>query len=281
MTARALAMVAMLALAAPATAGPIAIVGARVHVRPGQTLDGATVVLDRGRVIAVGVGVAVPAGAQVIDGQGKVVTAGFIEPLSGVGLVGIDLEASSVDGRHGPVDDLHDDAVQAGYQARDGFDPGAVAIAVARSGGVTLVVAAPVGGLVAGQSAAFALDGGVAPSRAPAAPVSAPHSIPPNHEVWNGLTVGIGLILLNPAAIVTWVVVVGSHLNDLTPLEAGAAATGVFFGSLAWFSFVAYIADKGKRFMGERAVWIMRVVGVCLVGYGLYSLARAIRYFAA
>ena len=118
-------------------------------------------------------------------------------------------------------------------------------------------------------------------SQPPAAPVSAPHSIPPNHEVWNGLTVGIGLILLNPAAIVTWVVVVGSHLNDLTPLEAGAAATGVFFGSLAWFSFVAYIADKGKRFMGERAVWIMRVVGVCLVGYGVYSLARAIRYFAA
>ena len=53
----------------------------------------------------------------------------------------------------------------------------------------------------------------------------------------------------------------------------------MFFGSLAWFMFVAFIADKGKRLMGDRAVWIMRVVGVCLVGYGLYSLGRAMRYF--
>ncbi|MBK9032546.1 MAG: LysE family transporter [Myxococcales bacterium] len=118
-------------------------------------------------------------------------------------------------------------------------------------------------------------------SRPPAAPAAAPHLIPPYHEVWNGLTVGIGLILLNPAAIVTWVVVVGSHLNDLTTLEALGAAGGVFVGSLAWFTFVAFIADKGKRIMGERAVWVMRIVGVGLVGYGVYSLGRAIRYLVA
>ena len=99
--------------------------------------------------------------------------------------------------------------------------------------------------------------------------------------MWNGLTVGLGLIVLNPAAIVTWVVVVGSHLNDLSTWEAVTAAVGVFLGSFAWFSFVAYIADKGKRLMGDNAVWIMRVVGVALVGYGCYSLARAIRYFIA
>lgn len=118
-------------------------------------------------------------------------------------------------------------------------------------------------------------------SQPPAAPSAAPHSVPPSHEIRNGLTVGLGLIILNPAAIVTWVVVVGSHLNDLSAWEALAAATGVFFGSLAWFTFVAFIADKGKRLMGDRAVWIMRVVGVCLVGYGLYSLGRAMRYFLA
>jgi threonine/homoserine/homoserine lactone efflux protein len=118
-------------------------------------------------------------------------------------------------------------------------------------------------------------------SQPPAAPATAPHSIPPYHEVWNGLTVGVGLILLNPAAIVTWVVVVGAHLNNLTTWEALAAAVGVFLGSFAWFSFVAFIADKGKRLMGDRAVWITRIVGVALVAYGLYSLARAIKYFAS
>jgi threonine/homoserine/homoserine lactone efflux protein len=116
-------------------------------------------------------------------------------------------------------------------------------------------------------------------SQPPAAPAAGHHAIPPYHEIWNGLTVGLGLIVLNPAAIVTWVVVVGSHLNDLSTGEAIAAALGVFVGSFAWFSFVAFIADKGKRLMGERAIWIMRGVGVALIGYGLYSLGRAIAYF--
>lgn len=118
-------------------------------------------------------------------------------------------------------------------------------------------------------------------SQPPSTPVAVPHSVPPSHEVWNGLTVGLGLIVLNPAAIVTWVVVVGSHLNDLSSWEALSAAIGVFVGSLAWFAFVAYIADKGKQFMGDRAVWIMRIVGVALIGYGAYSIMRAMRYFAS
>ena len=118
-------------------------------------------------------------------------------------------------------------------------------------------------------------------SRPPSTPSIAPHSVPPSHEFWNGLTVGLGLIVLNPAAIVTWVVVVGSHLNDLSSLEALGAAIGVFLGSFAWFAFVAFIADKGKQFMGERALWIMRIVGVALIGYGAYSIFRAVRYFAA
>lgn len=154
---------------APAVAAPIAIVGAKVHVAPGTTLEGATVVIDRGRITAVGVGVAVPTGATVIDGTGKVVTAGLIEPLSSVGLVGIDLEAASVDGRFGDLDAVHADAIHAAYQAQDGFDPAAVTVPVARSGGVTTVVAAPAGGLVSGRSAVYALDGSPAPIVATAA----------------------------------------------------------------------------------------------------------------
>ncbi len=115
-------------------------------------------------------------------------------------------------------------------------------------------------------------------THAPPPPAAPPHSVPPGREVWSGFKVGLGLIVLNPAAIVTWVVVVGSHLSGVTPWEGFAAAIGVFIGSLAWFCFVAYIADKGKRWMGEKAVWIARVVGVALIGYGVYSLFRGIRY---
>ena len=152
-----------------ASAQPIAIVGAKVHVKPGQTIDNATVVIDKGKVTAVGANVKAPAGAKTIDGTGKVVTAGLVDAISGVGLVGIDLEPAAVDGRFGATDSIHQDPVHAAYQARDGFDPRDVGVPVARGGGVTAVVATPAGGLVSGQSAAFALDGSTEPVRAPVA----------------------------------------------------------------------------------------------------------------
>jgi imidazolonepropionase-like amidohydrolase len=152
-----------------AAAQPIAIVGAKIHVRAGQTLDNATLVIDRGRVVAVGANLRAPAGAKTIDGTGKVVTAGLVDGISGVGLVGIELEPRSVDGRFGATDAVHADPIHASYQARDGFDPRDVNVPVARGGGLTVVVAAPQGGLVSGQSAAFALDGSADPVRAPAA----------------------------------------------------------------------------------------------------------------
>jgi imidazolonepropionase-like amidohydrolase len=156
-------------LATSASAQPIAIVGARIHVKPGQVIEDGTLVIDRGKVTAVGAGVKVPAGAKTIDGKGKVVTAGLVDGNSSVGLVGIELEPEVVDGRFGATDAVHADPVHAAYQARDGFDPHDVNIAIARAGGVTVVVAAPAGGLVSGQSAAFALDGSAEPVRAPVA----------------------------------------------------------------------------------------------------------------
>ena len=153
-----------------AEAEPIAIVGATVHVRPGETLEKATVVIDGGVITAVGPAVTPPAGARVIEGAGKQVTAGFIEGHSVIGLVGVSLEPSDVDGRLSDRDPVHDDRVHAAYQARDGYDPGAVAIPVARSGGVTTVVATPTGGLLGGQAAAFSLAVG---ARDPLRPVAA------------------------------------------------------------------------------------------------------------
>jgi imidazolonepropionase-like amidohydrolase len=167
---RALLATAFVALLAThASAEPIAIVGAKIHVKPGQVIESGTVVIDGGKITAVGANVKAPANAKTIDGRGKVVTAGLVDGNSSVGLVGIDLEPEAVDGRFGALDAVHADPVHAAYQARDGFDPHDVNIAVARAGGVTVVVAAPAGGLVSGQSAAFALDGGAQPVRAPIA----------------------------------------------------------------------------------------------------------------
>jgi arginine exporter protein ArgO len=104
----------------------------------------------------------------------------------------------------------------------------------------------------------------------------APKSPTPSSEVWSGMQVGLALILLNPAALVTWVVIVGSHLADVGTIDGLAASTGIFAGSFAWFALVAYLTNHGKRIMGDKAVWIPRAVGVLLVGYGVYSIVRAL-----
>jgi threonine/homoserine/homoserine lactone efflux protein len=96
-----------------------------------------------------------------------------------------------------------------------------------------------------------------------------------SERIWTGFLVGVSLILLNPAAIITWVVIVGSFFTEATRVEAASAALGVGAGSFLWFSLVAYLADHGKRVLGSKAVWIMRVVGVLLIGYGVFLLGRA------
>lgn len=96
---------------------------------------------------------------------------------------------------------------------------------------------------------------------------------------WSGFGLGAALILLNPATLVTWVVIVGSAMAGVTQLEGTAAAVGIGVGSFAWFSLVAYLSDHGKKVLGQKAIWITRVVGIALIGYGLFSIGRACWYW--
>ena len=98
---------------------------------------------------------------------------------------------------------------------------------------------------------------------------------PQKSHMASGFFLGVALIVMNPAAIVTWVVIVGSFMSGVGHVDGLAASAGVGVGSFAWFTFVAYLADHGKRLLGAKAIWITRVVGILLVGYGLYSLVRA------
>jgi putative LysE/RhtB family amino acid efflux pump len=92
---------------------------------------------------------------------------------------------------------------------------------------------------------------------------------------WSGLGLGAMLILLNPAALIAWIVVVGSALAGVEFVDGIAAAVGIFVGSMSWFTLVAYLADHGKKVLGEKALWITRVVGFLLVCFGVFSLGRA------
>ncbi|MBA3395455.1 MAG: LysE family transporter [Deltaproteobacteria bacterium] len=118
----------------------------------------------------------------------------------------------------------------------------------------------------------------------PVAPATADGSQPklePKGEMWSGFTVGLALILLNPAAIVTWVVIMGSIIPEATMAGGIACALGVMVGSFAWFALVAYLTQKGKNVLGEKAAWIPRLVGVALMVYSIYLLTKAVQYFIA
>ncbi len=72
----------------PASAPPLAIVGATVLTGTGEELADATLLLRDGRIEAVKAGLAAPAGYTVIDGRGKWVTPGIIDAHSHLGASG-------------------------------------------------------------------------------------------------------------------------------------------------------------------------------------------------
>ena len=64
----------------------VAIVGGRVVPVTGDPIDGGTVLVEAGRITAVGTGLAIPPGARVIDAAGRWVLPGFIEAHGHVGV---------------------------------------------------------------------------------------------------------------------------------------------------------------------------------------------------
>jgi len=168
---RALLIVAVVAAPATAHAETIAITHATVYATPRQKLEDATVVIRDGKIAAVGKGAAIPSGARTIDGTGKVVTAGFVEAYTTVGLITIELEAGANDGQVAdtPTDQ---DRVHAAFRVIDAYDPDAITIPVARTGGVTSAVSVPGGALIAGQSAWLSLADGASADDAVRAPAA-------------------------------------------------------------------------------------------------------------
>jgi threonine/homoserine/homoserine lactone efflux protein len=103
----------------------------------------------------------------------------------------------------------------------------------------------------------------------------------PGDELALGFKTGLLLILLNPAAVVTWVVIteqIADHLGTPTAVGGVLCSAGVMVGSFAWFALVAHLTQRGKNVLGDKAAWIPRVIGVALMVYAVYLLARAVKY---
>lgn len=124
---------------------PVAITDVAVEVGDGTRLDRATVVIDGEVIVAVGVDAAVPKGALVVSGKGKVLSPGLFATGSQLGLFEVGLEQSS-------DDDHLDGAATPGYRTADGYNPLSPHIAIDREEGVTSALLAPGGKLLAGQA---------------------------------------------------------------------------------------------------------------------------------
>jgi len=150
---------ALLLAAAPAAAQTIAITGGTVYPVSGPAIRGGTVLIQNGRITAVGAGIAIPAGAQRIDATGKWVTPGLFESSTTMGLVEVDAVRETNDYEIRDVAPGSGDQVAAAFNVADGLNPRSMVIPVSRIAGVTTAVSRPSGGLIAGQAVAIDLAG--------------------------------------------------------------------------------------------------------------------------
>ncbi len=136
-----------------AQAQTIAITGGTVAIGDGSAPAPGTVVVRDGRIVAAGSGVAVPAGARVVDATGKWVAAGIVAGFSRLGLVEVDAVDPTNDGA------ARNTVFNASLDVVNGLNPRVPAIAVNRARGITRAVVAPdsSGNMFAGQGAVIDL----------------------------------------------------------------------------------------------------------------------------
>ncbi|MFQ5528459.1 MAG: amidohydrolase family protein, partial [Thermoanaerobaculia bacterium] len=129
-----------------------AYVGATVHPVSGPAIENATIVVEDGKILAVGAELEIPADAALFDLDGLHLYPGFVHPLSVVGLT----EISSVRGTR-DFSEIGD--VNSNIRAEVAFNADSELLPVAMSGGILTAHVAPSGGVFRGTSAVMQLEG--------------------------------------------------------------------------------------------------------------------------
>lgn len=128
----------------------LAIVGATVHTVARGTLKEGTVLLDGGKIIAVGNSVPIPQDAQVYNARGKIVTPGLIDCHTHLGIA-----EEAVGTAHLDKNEVND-PVCPHLRAIDAINPEDEGLEDAVSGGITTIIVTPGSeNVIGGQSVAI------------------------------------------------------------------------------------------------------------------------------
>ena len=131
----------------------LAIVGGTLHTVTGGEIEGGTLVIQDGRIVDIGMRIPIPAGARVIDADGRHVWPGLIAINTSLGLKEVDSVRGSVDTNEGGGS--HPD-----LRVSAALHPDSAHIPVTRSNGITRSQTVPGGrGPFRGQSAVMRLTG--------------------------------------------------------------------------------------------------------------------------
>lgn len=142
--------------AAPDQSARIYIKNATIVPIVGEKIQGGSLLIENGKISAVGASVQAPAGAETIDGAGMFVYPGFIDSYTHFGLVEIGAIASTSDfremGRENPE-----------LRAAWAINPHSVHFGTGRVTGTTAALVSPSGGTYPGLSALLKMDGWTLP----------------------------------------------------------------------------------------------------------------------
>ncbi len=115
----------------------LAITNGKLYTVTGGVIESGTILIDEGKIVAIGSNVAVPEGTQIIDATGKVVTPGLIDAHSHIGLFGEPSVPAHADGNETT------DPITPQLRGLDSLNPDDPSFPIVLASGVTTVFTGP------------------------------------------------------------------------------------------------------------------------------------------
>jgi len=131
---------------------PVVLRGATIHTVTNGTITNGSIVLDGGKIIAIGQNVEVPRGARIVDVSGKHIYPGLIDAYSAVGIT--EIGAVDVSNDINEIGDFNPNV-----RAEVAVNAESRHIGTTRSAGVLVAFTTPGGGVISGLSSAMSLEG--------------------------------------------------------------------------------------------------------------------------